>query len=72
MCLEGFRHVQRVIGIYLLALVLPLCEAHALSPDDINGRYQFYHNPMLLYKFKKLRKIRSPTPPLFSGWNCVA
>ena len=59
------RHLQRGGVIDLGGGEVALGEADAASVDDVDSRDNLYHNPM------KFFNIRSPTAPLFSGWNCV-
>ena len=72
-CLHFFGHFYRIFVIHLLTVIVTLRKAYTLSVDNIYCRNKLYHNIHLLnYNSKKLRRIRSPTPPLFSGWNWVA
>ena len=49
-------------------------KAYTFSVNNVNSGNQFYHfiYNLTIYSSRKFRKIRSPTLPLFSGWNCVA
>ena len=49
-----------VCAAMMLSMHMP---AISLTIDDINSGNQFYHSS------KKFLMIRSPTFPLFSGWN---
>ena len=68
---EPFGHFQRILVVDLFTLVVALGETHALPVDDVYGRNQFYHKPVSESSMKFFN-IRSPTFPLFSGWNWVA
>ena len=79
-CTVKIHHVQPSVACFfkahghfhgvtvLTALrIIALCEAYAASVYNVYGRYQLYHIAP-----RKLVRIRSPTLPLFSGWNWVA
>ena len=62
------RHGYRVFVVGLLRGVISFGQPYAFAVYQVYGRYQFDHT----VKFKKFFNMRSPTFPLFSGWNCVA
>ena len=68
--LELLGLCHRVFVVDGLAVVVALGEAHALAVDKVYGWYKFYHGHCR--RSKKLRNMRSPTGPLFSGWNWQA
>lgn len=63
---KTLHHIYRVGAVGSLRVIVAACQAHALAPDDVYGRNYINHSS------RKLRNIRSPVSPLFSGWNCVA
>ena len=60
---KALGYISRRVIVNRLLLVVALGEAYALAVDDVDGGDEFYHN------VKKFLIIRSPTAPLFSGWN---
>ncbi len=66
--LKTQRHIQRVVAVCLADVVVTLGKAYALAVYYVYcGNY--LHCCQMSRKFLR---IRSPVPPLFSGWNCVA
>ena len=61
-------HGYRVFVVGLLRGVISFGQPYAFAVYQVYGRYQFDHT----VKSKKFFNMRSPTLPLFSGWNCVA
>ena len=66
LCSQRFElasDLSHTVAIDCLVCIVALCESHAVSVNDVDGRYQLHI---------KFLNIASPTLPLFSGWNCVA
>ena len=59
---EFASHVQW-LTVNGFLVVVALRQAYTLAVDDVDSRNQFYHNS------RKFLMMRSPTAPLFSGWN---
>ena len=68
------RRVRGVVGIDGLLGVIALIEPNTPAAAQVYGGY-YLHAPPVRFAFTilmKLRYIRKPTAPLFSGWNCTA
>ncbi len=63
--LETLGHVERIVGIDFRCVISAFGQAHTLSAYYVDGRYNLYHIS------RKCFNMSEPTPPLFSGWNCV-
>ena len=74
MSLQLQGHFHGIFVVHLLAVIIALGKAYTFSVNNVNSGNQFYHfiYDLTIYSSRKFRKIRSPTLPLFSGWNCVA
>ena len=49
--LEMSCHFHRVVGIYGLGGIVAFGQTHALSVNNIYGRYKFYHTFSMSMKF---------------------
>src|SRR5207302_11214480 len=67
---EASRHPDRIVVIDRLHAVVPAQQTHDHALAYVDRRIEVHdYSPT---DSTKLRSIRIPTSPDFSGWNCVA